>query len=54
MARILPFVPPRIVHLLIKRLLVTWQHPDEAIFEDGLNPGSDLRKVLIERRKIGE
>ncbi len=35
MGRLLPFVPPRIVHLLIKRLLVTWQHPDEAIFEDG-------------------
>lgn len=33
--RILPFVPKFIINAYIKRLLVTWQHPENALFDDG-------------------
>ncbi len=35
MGRCLPFTPRFIIHALIKRLLVTWQHPENALFDDG-------------------
>jgi fumarate reductase flavoprotein subunit len=31
----LPFVPRWIITRMIKRLLVTWQHPENALFDDG-------------------
>ena len=31
----LPFVPKWIINQMIKRLLVTWQHPENALFDDG-------------------
>lgn len=31
----LPLVPQFIIHHYIKRLLVTWQHPENAMFDDG-------------------
>lgn len=31
----LPLVPSWIMHAMIKRLLVTWQHPEDALFNDG-------------------
>ncbi len=33
--RCLPWVPQWILQRLIKRLLVTWQHPEDALFADG-------------------
>ncbi|MDY0167633.1 MAG: FAD-dependent oxidoreductase [Thermoguttaceae bacterium] len=35
MGMMMPLVPKRVVHWMIKRLLVTWQHPDDAILADG-------------------
>ena len=35
MGRILPLVPKCIINAMIKRLLVTWQHPENALFADG-------------------
>lgn len=34
-ARLLPFTPRSLVRAVIKRLLVTWQHPENSLFEDG-------------------
>ena len=34
-AFLFPFVPRGIMNMLIKRLLVTWQHPEASLFEDG-------------------
>ena len=33
--RLLPWVPQVFINRVIKRLLVTWQHPDDKIFESG-------------------
>jgi len=33
--RLLPFVPKSIVNAFIKRLLVTWQHPEDKLFDQG-------------------
>jgi len=33
--RLLPLVPQRVIHWRIKRLLLTWQHPENSLFEDG-------------------
>jgi hypothetical protein len=33
--RLLPWVPRLVVTAYIKRLLVTWQHPENALFDDG-------------------
>jgi|TARA_B100001971_G_scaffold208068_1_gene229268 fumarate reductase flavoprotein subunit len=33
--RLLPFTPQFIVNAFIRRLLVTWQHPENALFDDG-------------------
>jgi fumarate reductase flavoprotein subunit len=35
MGHLLPLVPKRLMNAMIKRLLVTWQHPEEALFDDG-------------------
>lgn len=35
MGRLMPLVPKFLVHAMIKRLLVTWQHPENALFDDG-------------------
>jgi fumarate reductase flavoprotein subunit len=32
---LLPLVPRAAMHRMIKRLLVTWQHPEDALFGDG-------------------
>ena len=32
---LLPLVPRAVIHRMIKRLLVTWQHPEDALFRDG-------------------
>ena len=31
----MPLVPRRLVHAYIKRLLVTWQHPEDSLFSEG-------------------
>ena len=31
----IPFIPRTLVNSLTRRLLVTWQHPEDALFEDG-------------------
>jgi len=33
--RVLPLVPKFIINAYIKRLLVTWQHPENSLFDDG-------------------
>ena len=33
--KLLPFVPRVIVNAFIKRLLVTWQHPEDKLFDEG-------------------
>ncbi len=35
MGMLLPLVPKPVIHWMIKRLLVTWQHPENAILDDG-------------------
>ena len=35
MGRLMPLVPKTLLNSMIKRLLVTWQHPEDALFEDG-------------------
>ena len=35
MGRLMPLVPKWFVTAMIKRLLVTWQHPEENLFQDG-------------------
>lgn len=35
MGWMLPIVPKAAIHWMIKRLLVTWQHPENALFDDG-------------------
>lgn len=32
---LLPFVPRSIINAYVKRLLVTWQHPEDALLDDG-------------------
>lgn len=33
--KLLPFVPWAIIQAMVKRLLVTWQHPEDKLFEEG-------------------
>ncbi len=35
MGSLLPLVPRPFINAMIKRLLVTWQHPEDKLFEDG-------------------
>lgn len=35
MGRLMPLVPKSIISAMIKRLLVTWQHPENSLFDDG-------------------
>jgi len=35
LGRLLPWVPTVIMSAMIRRLLVTWQHPENALFDDG-------------------
>lgn len=35
MGMLLPFVPAVVLQALIKRLLVTWQHPEDALYDHG-------------------
>jgi fumarate reductase flavoprotein subunit len=35
MGRLMPWVPKFVVHAMIKRLLVTWQHPENSLFDHG-------------------
>ena len=35
MGYLLPLVPRRVINTMVKRLLVTWQHPENTLFEDG-------------------
>jgi succinate dehydrogenase/fumarate reductase flavoprotein subunit len=35
LAGLLPLVPRRMLEAFVRRLLVTWQHPENALFDDG-------------------
>ena len=35
MGRVLPLVPQPIMTKMVQRLLVTWQHPEDSLYEDG-------------------
>ncbi len=35
MGHLLPMVPNKLLNSVIKRLLVTWQHPEDSLFSDG-------------------
>ena len=35
LGRLLPLVPRFVMTAMIRRLLVTWQHPEDALFDDG-------------------
>jgi len=35
LGRLMPLVPRPVVHAMVKRLLVTWQHPEDVLFRDG-------------------
>lgn len=35
MGKAMAFTPKFVIHALIKRLLVTWQHPENSLFDDG-------------------
>ena len=32
---LLPLIPPFMINAMIRRLLVTWQHPENSLFDDG-------------------
>jgi fumarate reductase flavoprotein subunit len=35
MGALVPIVPQFLMNMIIRRLLVTWQHPEDSLFEDG-------------------
>lgn len=35
MGMLMPLVPRRVIHWMVKRLLVVWQHPEDALLADG-------------------
>jgi succinate dehydrogenase/fumarate reductase flavoprotein subunit len=35
MGRVIPFLPGFVMSMLVRRLLVTWQHPENSLFADG-------------------
>lgn len=35
MGKLVPYLPQFVMAMLIRRLLVTWQHPEDALFDDG-------------------
>ena len=35
MGRLVPFLPQTLINWRIKRLLLTWQHPENSLFDDG-------------------
>ncbi|MCO6453662.1 MAG: FAD-dependent oxidoreductase [Caldilineales bacterium] len=35
MGRLLPLVPQFLMNIMVRRLLVTWQHPENSLYEDG-------------------
>lgn len=35
MGRLLPLIPKFVMNAMIRRLLVTWQHPENGLFDDG-------------------
>lgn len=35
MGRLVPFLPQALINWRIKRLLLTWQHPENSLFDDG-------------------
>ncbi|MCA9213594.1 MAG: FAD-dependent oxidoreductase [Planctomycetales bacterium] len=35
MAAVVPMLPAFVMNAMIRRLLVTWQHPEDALFDDG-------------------
>ncbi len=35
MGRLMPFAPKPIVNYIVKQQLVTWQHPEDSLFDDG-------------------
>lgn len=42
LGRLLPWTPQFLVRAVVRRLLVTWQHPENALFDDGA--------ILVNRR----
>ena len=45
--KLTPFVPQFVMVMMIRRLLVTWQHPEDALFDDGaILVNADGRTVL--------
>lgn len=42
LGRLLPWTPRRVIHAYIKRQLVTWQHPEDSLFDAGA--------ILVNRR----
>ncbi len=54
LGRLLPLVPRAILDRLIKRLLVTWQHPEDAILDDGaILVNADGERFCNERESPG-
>ena len=53
--RLMPLVPRAVIHAVAKRLLVTWQHPQMTLFDDGailVNANGERfcnEKVAVER-----
>ncbi|MCJ8330881.1 MAG: FAD-dependent oxidoreductase [Lentisphaeria bacterium] len=35
MGKVMPLIPDKMINAYIKRLLVSWQHPEDALFADG-------------------
>ncbi len=58
MGKMLPLVPRAVINIMVKRLLVTWQHPENALFDDGavlLNQRGErfCNEVASPSREIG-
>jgi fumarate reductase flavoprotein subunit len=50
MGWLMPYVPKFVVNAFIRRLLVTWQHPENALFDDGAILVNQLGRRFCDER----
>nr|WP_123784789.1 hypothetical protein [Pirellula staleyi] len=52
MGWLMPYVPKFVINAFIRRLLVTWQHPENALFDDGAILVNQLGRRFCDERDI--
>ena len=50
--KLLPLVPRSLINAYIKRLLVTWQHPEDSLFREGADPRQSRGPAILRRRRL--